>query len=42
MTALMWFCCKACDCTDLIKICLAAPQGCDLEFKSQSGMAVLM
>jgi hypothetical protein len=42
MTALMWFCCKTSDCTDIIKVCLAAPQGCDLEFQSQSGMAVLL
>ncbi len=42
MTALMWFCCKTSECSDIIKICLAAPQGCDLEFKSNSGMAVLL
>jgi ankyrin repeat protein len=42
MTALMWLCCKTSDCTDLITLCLAAAQGCDLEVKSQSGMAVLL
>jgi ankyrin repeat protein len=38
----MWFCCKASDCSDLIKICLASSQGCHLEFKSHRGMTVLM